>query len=94
MEDVNDASKNAGSKMKFVFWCSNEQRQFRLAELDSLIHMLGFQVSVEMNETSLEELGCKIFQLSSSKGGVVGEKLVTAMGCTEPVDRRRSQSHP
>ena len=35
--------------MKFVFWCSNEQRQFRLAELDSLIHMLGFQVSVEMN---------------------------------------------
>ena len=30
--------------MKFVFWCSNEQRQFRLAELDAIIHMLGLQV--------------------------------------------------
>ena len=37
--------------MKFVFWCSNEQRQFRLAELDSIIHMLGLQVAKfkEMN---------------------------------------------
>lgn len=29
--------------MKYVFWCSNEQRQFRLAELDALVDLLGFQ---------------------------------------------------
>ena len=39
-------SISKGPKMKFVFWCSNEQRQFRLAELDAIIHMLGLQVSV------------------------------------------------
>ena len=30
--------------MKFVFWCSNEQRQFRLPELDAIIHMLNLKV--------------------------------------------------
>ena len=36
----------------------------------------------------------KSFGLSSFKGGVVGEELITALGCTEPVDGRRGKSHP
>jgi len=39
--------------MKFVFWCSNEQRQFRLAELDAIIHMLGFQAEWLVRSSSL-----------------------------------------
>jgi len=39
--------------MKFVFWCSNEQRQFRLAELDAIIHMLGLKVEWLVRSSSL-----------------------------------------
>ena len=121
--------------MKFVFWCSNEQRQFRLAELDAIIHMLGLKASVaihtpfglpsfkiifsglfsfkinvfrlssfkikmfRMSSFKIKKNDCppsrsKSFGLSSFKGGVVGEELITALGCTEPVDGRRGKSHP
>ena len=91
--------------MKFVFWCSNEQRQFRLAELDAIIHMLGLQASDAIHPTfglfsfKIKKIGLSSFKikkvgLSSFKGGVVGEKLITALGCTEPVDGKRSKSHP
>ena len=32
------------SVMEVVFWCSNEQRQFRLPEIEALADMLGIQV--------------------------------------------------
>ena len=64
--------------MKFVFWCSNEQRQFRLAELDAIIHMLGLQASVAIHPpfglpsfkiifSGLFSFKINVFRLSSFK---------------------------
>jgi len=46
--------------MEVVFWCSNEQRQFRLPEIEALADMLGIQVEWLVRSDSLPWLHVRL----------------------------------
>ena len=50
----------------------------------------GQRVVAKKKRDKRNDLHCPPF----NKGGVVSEEFITALGCAEPVDRKRSQSHP